>query len=1228
MPLLLLLSALPLLAAPEVAFRDDFDSVDAWAGNNAKAPADIAGRDGQLVLTDPPGGEVTWGTSIARNIGRIDLGRFPWLVVSVPAMTGTFQVKMVNLTTKEKSEPLGQLTAPGLLLVNIPEATKWQGEAELSLWCYVQGTEKSVTVDWVKVVSALTAEEQQSRPRAVKLREPLPHHGLTALASRNAWRPLERFRHGAIWLSERVVYRDTATGNTVWRMTVDPGVDKVVYYDLPEWNADGSLLMFETRRGLGRTWVMHADGTGLRPLFGDAEATYGAGYWSVQNPDVWYAQLRDESGTAVVAYDVRTGLAKPVVRTARRDLSLMPPHPGEQHFLLARNAGGDRPDCEVVILGVDGSEQVVPIGGRFHRLRFAKSPDLRVFYNRDDPRTQWVILPDGSGRTEIPDPGSHPDWTWNGQYLTYFGAGGVYRNTADGQHRELVFAGGGGHGGPSMDGQWFVGDQYGGAPFPFSIVTSPLAPGSVASQLASHGSRPMSHDAPSSAHPDHHSTHPHPSFSPDGTKAVFSSYSDRAYVDIHVAIARYPDPVSDLTVKRAGRQVTLAWQPPANHRELRGYAVYRAAASGVGYRQVNTTLSTQPGLTDTLPDDAPAYYVVVPVEHSGLAGLPSREVCAAADGAWAGTFRMAIEAESAATDGSWRRVIDQSRQSGGVAYRLDRGEGTWQARIETPRRGDAALWVRADGPGTVTAGGPPVDMPSGWHWTKVAAQDFAADVTLRFAGEGLVFDKLLVTNAGDEPSGWRFDTAPPEAPSGITARAVDSTGGEVTWQPSPAAAHYNVYAVASDEAYGSQASLVASPAEAIFRDWGQVPGTKQHYRITAVDGFGQESAPSPAVQVTLPQGKLETVDLGAAEAGKVDGMEAAADGDRKVLTVTAKTGQATWSVDIPEAGEYAIWTEHNVPTPESARRATLQIDDGPKLGYTLYGPFGKYAWWPASSNATSTPDRFALTAGQHVLRLEVAGAGVKLAGLRLSNDPRLMPQAFSGEPQPTATEQTMARLEPHGQVLYEEPFANLDNWHHEGQGELRLDADEPSTLRLEIVGSKQGAEGSMAFCRTDFPDHIALEYDLKVLTPNGLVITFVAMQGLHGEDMIRDLPGRTGIFADYVGRDAKLKSYHVSVSRYDDRGVHTGVSNWRRNPGLNLMAQGPDLCQEIGQWYRIRIVKDGPTVQLQVNGEVAHGFVDPQTLESPLPTAGKIGFRAIGSEVKALVRNLRVVALR
>ncbi|NLF19247.1 MAG: DUF1961 family protein [Lentisphaerae bacterium] len=215
-------------------------------------------------------------------------------------------------------------------------------------------------------------------------------------------------------------------------------------------------------------------------------------------------------------------------------------------------------------------------------------------------------------------------------------------------------------------------------------------------------------------------------------------------------------------------------------------------------------------------------------------------------------------------------------------------------------------------------------------------------------------------------------------------------------------------------------------------------------------------------------------------------------------------------------------------------------------------------------------------------------------------------------------------IEARGPVLFTDDFADLAQWHHEGVG--RLETPEPGVLQLNCVGSRQGREGCMAFCRKDFPDNIAIDYEMKALTRRGLLITFVAAAGREGEDMIQDLPPRTGIFADYI-LNPRLRCYHLSISRYNDAGEHTGVSNWRRNPGIFMMAQQPDPCQEIGRWYHVTIVKKGPLLQLAVDGKLVGGFTDPGEIPEPLPSAGKIGFRTIGADVRVQIRRVRVTAL-
>ena len=207
-------------------------------------------------------------------------------------------------------------------------------------------------------------------------------------------------------------------------------------------------------------------------------------------------------------------------------------------------------------------------------------------------------------------------------------------------------------------------------------------------------------------------------------------------------------------------------------------------------------------------------------------------------------------------------------------------------------------------------------------------------------------------------------------------------------------------------------------------------------------------------------------------------------------------------------------------------------------------------------------------------------------------------------------------------ALFEEDFKNLDRWHLEGRTEGVSIAE--GQLRLACEGSQQGAVGTMAFVKESFPDNIAIEYDLVVENHNGLLITFIAMTGLKDEDAITEAPKRKGVFPDYFDG---TRSYHVSICRYDDEGKHTGVSNWRRNPGLHLMVSGKDWCTETGKIYHVRITKRGPLCRVEVDGQVGAEFTDPQTLPDPIPVGGKIGFRAIGSKAIFRISNFKVMAL-
>lgn len=214
---------------------------------------------------------------------------------------------------------------------------------------------------------------------------------------------------------------------------------------------------------------------------------------------------------------------------------------------------------------------------------------------------------------------------------------------------------------------------------------------------------------------------------------------------------------------------------------------------------------------------------------------------------------------------------------------------------------------------------------------------------------------------------------------------------------------------------------------------------------------------------------------------------------------------------------------------------------------------------------------------------------------------------------------------PDGERLFQEDWTSLDRWHHEGVGQMVLLPG--GGLRLHCLGSQQGGRGCMAFFRPDLPDQVAVSYDVIIHSQGGLMINYLAIRGLNGEDLIRDaaqLEPRTGIMANYYAKKWGLQSYHVSVSRFDDAGRHTDTSNWRRNPGGLLVGQGEDPIQAIGRRFQVRLVKDAGFLQLHVDGRYIHGVFDRDTSRYPLPDWGKFGFRLIGSDVQVDVFNFQV----
>jgi len=214
---------------------------------------------------------------------------------------------------------------------------------------------------------------------------------------------------------------------------------------------------------------------------------------------------------------------------------------------------------------------------------------------------------------------------------------------------------------------------------------------------------------------------------------------------------------------------------------------------------------------------------------------------------------------------------------------------------------------------------------------------------------------------------------------------------------------------------------------------------------------------------------------------------------------------------------------------------------------------------------------------------------------------------------------------PDKDLVEQDSFKDLGNWYHEGAGQL--EPIEGGGMRMGCLGSRQGGPGCMAFFRPDLPDGIAVTYDLVVNSHGGLIINYLAMRGLDGEDLIADtvrLKPRTGATNNYSAAYWGLQSYQLSYSRFSDEGHHCETSDWRRNPGGLLAGHGVDPVTEIGRRHTIRVTKDFGCLQLYVDGLFAHGMIDRSEGRHPIPDWGKFGFRLIGSNISADVFDFRV----
>ena len=212
-----------------------------------------------------------------------------------------------------------------------------------------------------------------------------------------------------------------------------------------------------------------------------------------------------------------------------------------------------------------------------------------------------------------------------------------------------------------------------------------------------------------------------------------------------------------------------------------------------------------------------------------------------------------------------------------------------------------------------------------------------------------------------------------------------------------------------------------------------------------------------------------------------------------------------------------------------------------------------------------------------------------------------------------------------GDVIYRNPLAtSVDIADFKLEGEALIDFDLGRMRMRNKLSADQGQASNFVFwCPEVFPDNVEISWNFWPIEEPGLCILFFAARGLlpgGGDVHVLDkrLRLRAGIYDQYTQSDVSALQIAYFRRRWpEERAFH--LSNLRRAPGFELLAQGPDPLPDVEDAtppYRLRVRKSPHGVRFLINDLPVVAW-DAKADDAAAAGQGSIGFRQMAPLIAA-----------